>query len=173
MRRRKYKGKKIHNFIFLYIITTIIVTTISLSKYVTTISTDSIARVAVMANSATLDIDLSEGIFPGYETIHPIVITNVDNGKVCEVTQEFIVKIESKSEDLPVDVGLYKDVACTEPLEQDENGNYKSDSFKFEADVEQSTSIYLKITWPEEEKDADLAFEIGYFVLNIVATQID
>lgn len=82
MRKVKYKLKT-HNLIFVYLVTTIIITTLSLSKYVTTISSNSMAKVALMAESVSADIDLSEGFYPGSETICPIVITNTDEERKC------------------------------------------------------------------------------------------
>ena len=33
--------------------------------------------------------------------------------------------------------------------------------------------LYLKIIWPETKKNASYAFEIDYFALHIISTQID
>lgn len=80
MRKVKYKIKA-HNLIFIYVVTTIIVTTISLSRYVTTVSSNSMTKVALMAEDVAVDIDLTEGIYPGYEKVCPVTITNKDENR--------------------------------------------------------------------------------------------
>lgn len=174
MGKREHKIKT-HNLMFLYIITTIIVTTMSFSKYVSTVSTDSIAKVAVMANSVSVDMQLPMSAYPGSDPIIcPIIITNKEQENVCEVSQKFTIGIERKvAENIPLVWGLYKDEFCTEIIEKDENGNYISDDFTFNAGIEETKTYYLKINWSEDKKDEYLAFEIEYFSINVVSTQID
>ena len=50
---------------------------------------------------------------------------------------------------------------------------FSADDFSFKAGVEETRNYYLKVRWPENEKNEALAFEIGYFSVKIVATQID
>ena len=54
----KEKKIKLHNLIFIYIITTIIVTVFSFSKYVTTVSRDNKAQLAAMATNMSVNIAL-------------------------------------------------------------------------------------------------------------------
>lgn len=163
-------------FIFIYIITAIVVVALSISKYVATKSSENIARVAVMANSSSVNIDLSEGVYPGFESIHTIELSNVEDDKVCDVSQKFIIDIEKDEfENIPLNYEIYKDEACTDAnkIEPDENGNYSSDDFIFNGGVEETKEYFLKINWPKEKNDEAYAFEIGYCTINIAATQID
>lgn len=171
---REYRHKiKSHNLIFLYIITTIIITALAFSKYSSTVTGSNIAKIAVMANSISTDINIPMSSYPGGEpVICPIVITNKKDDKVCDVAQEFTFQIKNGN-NIALNFGLYKDEYCTEIMEHDENGFYHSDEFKFSAGIEENKTYYLKVTWPENEKDASLAFEIEYFTVNIVSTQID
>ena len=172
MRGREPKFK-LHNLMFLYIATTILVSVISLSKYTTAISSDSIARVAVMVNSVSVDIELPIGAYPGVEPIIcPIIITNKEEEKICEVTQEFKIQIDIQK-NIPLELGLYKDKFCTEIIEKNENGEYISEDFKFNAGIEDTKTYYLKIEWPEEEKSEYLAFEIDYISISVVSAQIN
>ena len=165
---------KLHKLISLYIITTIIVTVISFSKFVTTESSNSVATVALMASEASIDIDLSDGLYPGYKKIIPIVISNKKGEEICEVSQQYIIEIErEESENLPLVYSLYKDESCTEMIEKDENGNYSLEEFKLQATVETEVKYYLKLEWPHEYNDENLAFEIGYLTVNIITTQLD
>ena len=173
--RNKERRFKLHNLMFLYIITTVIVTIISFSKYVTTIATDKKAVIAIMANDiSSIDIDLPQEAYPGLEVVYPIVITNKKDDRICDVTQEFTLEIErEENENIPLEFALYKDEFCTEVMSKDENGYYISDDFQLVAGEEDSRTYYLKITWPEEENEEYLAFEIGYFSVTIVSTQVD
>ena len=171
-----YKHKiKTHNLIFIYVITTIIITLISFSRYVTTVTTDATTRVALMADSVSVDLNLEEGMQPGYEAIYPIVITNKDEeGNICEVSQQFTIEIErEKDKNLPLTLTLYKDENCTEIVEPDENGIYTSNEFKLNAGDEEAKTYYLKINWPSEENNVELSYEMGYIKVNVTITQLD
>ena len=172
----KEKNKiKTHNLIFLFIATTIIITTISLSKYVSTVSTDSITKVALMANDLSVDIDLTEGVYPGYKTIRPITFTNEnEEGMICDVAQQFTLQFGRETiENIPINFSIYKDVLCTEIIEPDENGYYSSEDFKLNAGERDEKTYFLEISWPEEENEEQLAFEIGYFTMNIIVEQVN
>ena len=174
MRRRREHKFKLHNLLFIYIATTVIVTVVSFSKYVTTVSTDSTAKIAIMANSVSIDLGIPKDAYPGYETIYPIILSNEDEGKICEVTQKYIIKIKRDSfENIPIEFELYKDEYCTESVEKDENGYYIAEEFILDANQRQTNTHYLKIYWPEEYNDANLAFEIGYFTIDVISTQLD
>lgn len=173
---KKLKGKiKIHNLMFIYIVTTIIVATLSLSKYVTTVTTDSIAKVAVMTNKVSVDMDLPMKAYPGSEPIIcPIIITNKEGDQICDVSQKFTIMVgRAEVQNLPLVFELYKDQYCTEIIEKDDDGNYISEEFVFKAGVEETKTYYLKVYWPDDKKDEYLAFEIEHFSINVVGTQID
>ncbi len=163
-------------FIFIYIITAIMVLALTVSKYVSSKSTEKVAKIAVMANSSSVNIDLSDGVYPGFERVHTIAVSNVEENKVCEVKQKFVIDIEKDEfENIPLKYEIYTDQACTAAckIEPDEEGYYVSDDFIFNAGVEEEKKIYLKIKWPEEQNDEKYAFEIGYCTINVTATQID
>jgi len=174
MRNNKHKIKT-HNLIFIYIITTIIITLISFSRYVTTVTIDTDTRVALMADSISVDLNLADGIYPGFEAICPIVITNKDErGNIWEVSQQFTIEIErEKDKNLPLSMILYEDKNCTEIIEPDEKGIYISSDFRLNAGVEETKTYYLKINWPSEENDIELSYEIGYLKVNVAVTQVD
>ena len=103
-----------------------------------------------------------------------IILSNEDEGKICEVTQKYIIKIKRDSfENIPIEFELYKDEYCTESVEQDGNGYYIAEEFILDANERQTNTHYLKIYWPEEYNDANLAFEIGYFTIDVISTQLD
>ena len=169
------KNFKTHNLIFLCIITTIIIITMSFSKYESTVAGNNVTKVALMANSVSMDINLPISGHPGMDfIICPIVITNKEEDKVCEVSQKYTIEIETQEYlNIPLTFELYKDKYCTEIMGCDENGIYYYDDFFFKAGVEDQKTYYLKIDWPENANSEYLAFEIEYFSVNVVATQVD
>ena len=166
---------KAHNLIFLCIITTIVIITMSFSKYESTVAGNNVTKVALMANSVSMDINLPISGYPGMEfVICPIVITNKIEDKICEVSQKYTIEIETQENlNIPLTFELYKDQYCTEIMGCDENGIYSEDEFFFNAGVEDEQIYYLKIDWPEDANSEYLAFEIEYFSVNVVATQVD
>lgn len=170
----KEKKIKLHNLIFIYVITTIIVTVFSFSKYVTTVSTDNKAKLAAMATNMSVNITLTQEAYPGFSMVFPIEISNKENGRICDVSQEFILKIDrADMENLPLEFSLYNDEFCTNKIDETEKDTFLSESFNFTAGVEETKTYYLKVDWPENEKNESLAFEIGYFSVEIIATQVD
>ena len=172
--RNEHKIKS-HNLIFLCFITTIIILSISFSRYESTVARDSTTRVAIMATDVLVDAQVPIGAYPGSDPIVcPIVITNKDGDRVCEVAQSFSLEIKrSAIENLPLTYALYKDEYCTEILEPDENGIYSEENFKFTADRQQELTVYLKINWPEDKNNESYALEIEHFAIKVLANQMD
>ena len=171
----KIKQKiKFHNLLFIYVVTTIIVSVVSFSRYVTTVSRESVTKVAAMANNLSVDMSIPNSAYPGFETVYPIVISNKEEDRVCEVAQKYSIKIIRENNiNIPLEFALYKDEYCTIPISKNEDNMYVDDDFYFEAGVEQTQNVYLKIVWPEEQNSEYYAFEIGYFSINIIGEQID
>ena len=170
MKERKIK---LHNLMFIYVMTTIIVTVISFSKYVTTVSTSSNAKLAAMASTMSVDIALTQEAYPGFEMVFPVEVTNKENERVCDVSQKYILQVDrAEMENLPLEFTLYRDEFCTDEITGSDDV-FSAEDFTFRAGVEETKKYYLKVRWPENEKNESLAFEIGYFSVEIVATQID
>lgn len=166
---------KTHNLIFLCIVTAIIVISISFSRYESTIAGDNITKIAVMANTVSADLEMPISGYPGMNSIIcPIVLTNKEQEKVCEVSQNYTIEIERQEiANIPLTFELYKDKYCTEIINCDENGIYAEEDFSFAAGIEETKTYYLRINWPKEQNDEYLAFEIEYFSINVIATQVD
>ena len=179
MKRAIVKANKINikpqNFIFIYLITATIVVSLTVSKYITKINAKNVVKVAVMANSTSINLDLADsGVYPGFETVYTISLSNVEDGKVCEVDQKFLINLEKDEfENIPLNYALYKNESCTEIIEPDENGKYSLEEFVFKGGVEEEKEYFLKINWPKEKNDAKYAFEVGYCIINVISTQIN
>lgn len=132
-----------------------------------------VATIAVMANDITSDTQIVFDGQPGSEIIYPIKITNEQNGKVCEVSQNFTIQINlSGYNNLPLKYELYEDEEATKLLEPNANGVYENNNFSFEANKKSSKTLYIKISWPSTENDEQLSTEIDYFTLNVKINQI-
>lgn len=172
----KLKPKfKLHNFMFIYVITTIVVTALSSARYTKTFSSDSFTKVAVMANTVFTTLQTPISGYPGCDPIIcPIVITNAIEDNVCEVAQEFVIEIIRYTDiNIPLQFDLYKDELCTEVITKDENSMYADEEFKFKAGEKDTKTYYLKIEWPEDKNEEYLAHEIEAVSINVISSQID
>lgn len=160
--------------IIFFCIILLIVTKFALAKFKTTNSYTGGAIIALMANNVYVDINEKISGYPGCDPIIcPITLTNKNENGICEITQKFEISIDKKNiQNLPIVFSMYNDELCTEIIAPDENGVYTNDEFILDAGVEQTKTVYLKISWPEDIKDNYLAFEIDYFKLYIVSTQV-
>ncbi len=161
--------------IFVSLITGMIVISFSLSKYESSSQTISTARVALIKNDVYVDFNEDIKGFPGCEPeICELTITNKQDDIICEVSQKYSIKVEnSKSENLPLEISIYKDLECTDEIIPDANGYYRQEDFKFQAGIEGSKKVYLKIEWKELNKNPIYAFEIDYLRVRIIGEQID
>ena len=163
----------IFNIIFLAVLSTLIVISLSLSQY----NSDSVlhqnVKVAVMANDVIYNAGQPAIGYPGCEYIYTVDLTNKED-KVCEVSQKFTMQFEKgQEENLPLTWGLYKDEQCTIPLNKTKEGIYDDEEFYFEGGVEKTKTVYLKISWPKEKNQDYYSYEIDYFDFDIVIKQID
>ena len=177
--KKKPKAKSIKlpiiPLILLTIIAVAIVVDLSIAKYKSATNAIDSVQVAIMANDAYIEFDDEIKGYPGCEPkIYEINVTNKENEKICEVKQKYKFKIErEESKNLPIEISLYKDCGCKHILNSNEDGYYEDETFVLEEGVEQTNKVYLKIIWPELKKNASYAFEIDYFALHIISSQID
>lgn len=177
--KKKTKAKSIKlpitPLIMLTIIAVAIVVDLSIAKYKSATNAIDSVQVAIMANDAYIEFDDEIKGYPGCDPkIYEINVTNKENEKICEVKQKYKFKIErEESKNLPIEIALYKDSGCTQILNTNEDGYYEDETFLLEEGIEQTNKVYLKIIWPETKKNASYAFEIDYFALHIISTQID
>ena len=160
---------------FLVFITTILVVSISLSKFTSTLSNSDSVSVALFANEVTTTHSLNQKLYPGSDAlIIPIMVTNKENGKICEVSENFVIEIKNnENENIPLEFGLYKDSNCTNPILKNANGYYTDNEFKFIKGIEDNKMYYLKVNWPSNYNDSAYAFEVDYLIIKFIITQID
>lgn len=165
----------ISKLIILLIVTSMIVMIFSLSRYKATVATQDVTKVAIMGNNVNFNIENSISGYPGCtDMLYPIQITNEDENQICEVTQKFNMKLTGLEEaNIPLEINLYRDSACTNKMNANENGIYESNDFKFSAGVKNTITVYLKIRWPANKNSDYYALEIDYFKINVELTQID
>ena len=144
-----------------------------MARFTSSLNGEDSARVAIMANDVTTSLNVALKGYPGSSVTYPLVLTNADNDKVCEVSQGFTVKLlTDDSVDIPLVYELYLDEGLTEKISPNGDGVYSSSDFKFKANVYSEKVVYIKISWPESVNDISFADEIEYFKLNVVIDQI-
>lgn len=148
-----------------------------MARHVSQSSGGDTARVAVMASNVEIPLGNVVMIHPGETNIVPIKLTNKDGNVICEVDQRYIMTVEPISEsinNLPLEYSLYKDEGCKDEAEITVDGSTLSGAEgTFEASVEQTASYWLKVTWPKDQNNAYLAFEIDALKVKVRAEQID
>ena len=172
---KRIKKLSVGKLIFFFVITAIVVVNFSVAKYKSAVTNIDTVTVALMAQDAYVEFENEIYGHPGdAPKVYAIRLSNKENEKICEVTQKYKMKIErEETQNLPIEIALYKDASCTQILSTDVNGYYEEEDYIFDAGVEQSKTVYLKIIWPEARKNASYAFEIDYFNLHIISTQVD
>lgn len=145
----------------------------TLARYVSKIYGIGVARAALFGSSMRLELNKIKGK-PGDKTIIPIEVTNVKDGKVSEVSQQFTMYINRKyGKNLPIIIQLYKDKECNQLIYVNEDKVYTDVDFKFEASKSQVKTYYLKIEWPNNFSDKDYSFEIEYMSIDFRVVQVD
>lgn len=163
MKRQRQVTKTVMILLCSILVTACLLGGLTARRKVSSSDTDG-ASVAVMAADVTAELQMDG--YPGKEKVYPITLTNKEGNSVCEVKQQYTLSVEQGSRNLPLEANLYRDQSCRELITEEETGT-------FEAGEEESRTYYLKVSWPEEENAASLAFEIDYFTVSVHAVQID
>lgn len=170
---KRIKKARIKAIIFYGLFISMLITIFTFSKYSTEIYGQDIARVALFGNSTSIELENIKAK-PGDIKIIPIEITNSLDGKACEISEVFTIYVDRKySNNLPINMDLFKDAQCSEKIYTNESKIYQDDSFMFQAGKKERKKYYLKIEWPDEYKQINNAFEIDYISIFFRVTQVD
>lgn len=171
MRSKKLKIT-LDKLVFLCIVTTIIVATISLSKFKTIIATSSNAKVAVPIIDLS-STSLKVSITPLEEKTYTFSVTNNKDGRKSETAMEYTLQIKSLS-NLPLEFELY----TYDNSEKGEN-NLLSGSGKItdkiQMNIEENVlhTYQLKIKWKTDELDYRYSQVADYIQIVLNSNQID
>ena len=120
------------------------------------------ARVAVMASGVQGFTTEPVSIAPGEEKEIKFTLTNGNGaGKTCEVALDYTISVVNRENNLPLTWQLYK------------NGSAAGYTGSFSANVYEQNEYILKVKWPEDKKNPDLAFEVDVLEITITAEQVD
>lgn len=175
MKNKKQKNRKlkIENLLLLCIITTIAITTLTLSRYETTVAGNDSTRVAIPIinlSSNVLNVTVSP-INPMQEYIFSV--SNTEETKSSEVSMEYTIKVNSFG-NLPLEFELYTFNNNTEGIENlfEGNGTTTSSSI-IRIEDNQVRTYKLKIKWKENNKDYKLSNTIDYVQVILDSKQVD
>jgi len=171
----------IEKLVFLCIITTIIITTVSLSKFETTINNDNTAKVAIYAidsysegnTDKHLKIDCAGEKNLNLAESCTYVITNEINGKVTEVAVAYKIKIEFE-EELPLGISIgVKDENGIEANVTTIGNSYifENEAWKFTPGTLQTNNI--NITFNGENVKNATSTTISNVQVSVITEQID
>lgn len=172
--KKRYKsGNKLKNLIMLCIFTTIIVTTLTLSRYKSSIAGSSSAKVAtpvinISAENPVIDVNINP---MQSENIYEFSVSNIENEQKSEVSMEYTIQIESLR-NLPLYYELYRIEDENETTDLfEKNGDITE---KIEMNLEESKHTYkLKIKWQEDEQSYLYAQTIDYIQIILNSNQMD
>lgn len=173
---KRKKSKYMPILIFLGIITTIIVTTLTLSKYETSMAESSSTKTAipvmdVSSNVIQLEINPIEQENIYTEKIYNFSVSNNKAGQESEVSMEYTIQIESLA-NLPLEFELYtqEDVQETNNLFKDNGSVTETIQIKL---GEEPHTYKLKIKWREGENSYLYNQTIDYIRIVMNSNQVD
>ena len=164
------KIKPINILVLLCIITAIILTSVSISKYTNVISGGDSAQVAVPIinlEENTLDININPN---DLEKEYVFKVNNKEEDKTSEVAMEYTLEINNAN-NLPVEFELY---SCKSGVTDNTNllDNNKTSKIKLGLNDEEQ-EYKLKIKWNQESKNYQYAKVIDYVQIVLNSSQID
>lgn len=168
-------NKKNRLLMLIVIISTILVTTVSISKYKTAVATSGNTKTAVPiinVNSESLNVILNP---TKSEQSYIFAVANYTGSKESEVSMEYSIKI-SNSNNLPLKFELYN---YDETTKTERGENLLLDDSTTEnvsmlvSGGKQSVKYVLKIKWQQNENNKSYNKEIDYVQINVNSKQID
>lgn len=174
--QKKVENKlSIQKLIFFCIVTTIIVTALTLSKYESSVASSDNTKVA----TAIMNLSSEMSVIPvsvsplEKEKEYIFKVSNIEEEKSSEVSMEYTLKIENLG-NLPLDFELYtydeEKIGNSNLLVG--NGNI-TDKIEMKLNDEGIHTYKLKIKWREGENSYLYSQTIDYVRLVLKATQID
>ena len=147
---------------------------VTYSKYANRLNDDFSVSTALFANDVSLLVTNPQSLYPGSEAVVvPVRVTNYSDLKVCEVDEEYMIKIDKDFSNIPLEYSLCMDSECNHVLVPNQEGYYTDDTFSFLANQASENVFYLRVYWPLEYNDSNYAFEIDYIKLNFIIKQIN
>lgn len=170
-RTGKYEKKnKMHLPLSAYLtyllVATLLFTGVSFSKFATTSSGEDSARVAVMAMDTSYVIAEELPIAPGETVEFTVTLTNKEEDRICEVTQNYFMTVENLTNNMALSYDYFLMDGANEKVQDFVSGT-------FHAGVEESATYKIKITWTGAPQPASSAFEVDGLKIVIKTEQVD
>lgn len=147
------------------------------AKYTAEASGGDTARVALWGSHQS--ITLAEGDklpqSPGESCTYTVIISNERNSKISETAQKYSIEVIT-SGNLPLTYKISKeDVDVGSFLETSENKTWKisNNNMVFAAGIAGTHTYKLTVTWPDNEKSANLASVPDFIQIKICTEQVD
>ena len=105
-------------------------------------------------------------IAPGETVEFEVTLTNAEDEKICEITQNYIVTVENLTGNMSLDYQYFLVKDNVETLTAGMQGT-------FAAGIEESATYKIKVTWKDGPKSAASAFEVDGLKLVIKTEQVD
>lgn len=148
------------------LVATLLFTGVSFSKFATTSSGEDSARVAVMAMDTSYVIAEELPIAPGETVEFTVTLTNKEEDRICEVTQNYFMTVENLTNNMALSYDYFLMDGANAKVQDSVSGT-------FHAGVEESATYKIKITWTGTPQPASSAFEVDGLKIVIKTEQVD
>ena len=167
----KYEKKKkmrlpLSAYLTYLLVATLLFTGVSFSKFATTSSGEDSARVAVMAMDTSYVIAEELPIAPGETVDFTVTLTNKEDNRICEVTQNYSMYVENLTNNMSLAFEYFLVEGASETKQDSVAGT-------FYAGVEESVTYKIKITWTGAPRPASSAFEVDGLKIVVKTEQVD
>lgn len=171
----KKKNVKIKNFIFIFIITSIIASIFALSKFKSTSAGNDntrSARYIITMSESVLNLKINPDTLKKQEYLFEVSNLNKES-KISEVEMEYKLGINTQS-NLPLEFELYK-INGENEIKMNLEGNITTDALKFSANKEQTDKYKLIVKWREGEENKSYKYSGSIDCVQIIldSNQVD
>jgi len=148
------------------LVATLMFTGVSFSRFATTSSDEDSARVAVMAMDTSYVIRNELAIAPGETVDFTVTLTNKEDERICEVTQNYSMYVENLTNNMSLSFDYYL-------VEGTGETKLNSVTGTFNAGVEESVTYKIRITWSGVPQPAASSFEVDGLRIVIKTEQVN
>lgn len=164
--KRKKMRLPLSAYLTYLLVATLLFTGVSFSKFAATTSENETAEVAVMAMDTSYVIAEDLSIAPGETVEFTVTLTNKKDNRICEVKQNYSMSVENLTNNMALAFDYFRMDGTTETKLDSVTGT-------FSANIEESTTYKIKITWTGAPQPASSAFEVDGLRIVIKTEQID
>lgn len=178
--KRHLTKSRIIGYLLLLTVMTLLVLSVTYSRYMTRIDGKGAATVAGWSSGSTInpvDIDVS-GLTPGKTQTYTFQVTNTKDGQISDVAQDYSVTIETTNNlplefELSAKVNIQGGTYIKDTALDLSSGKAKADGGSLPPANAVAHEYTLIVSWPGNKTAAAYAGEIDLVTLTVIAEQVN